>query len=91
MVINTHSNTYQCYLHIRQDTLHDVMSKQSHKGRLKHTVLGRLKNRQSQQKYTTTKGSLILEDSKTNYKSNIKQRQKWQGNKQVKMNSLHKQ
>ena len=32
-------NTYQCYLHIRQDMLHSVRSEQSHKGRLKHIRL----------------------------------------------------
>ena len=38
-----HSNAYQCYLHIRQDLLHAVRSKPSHKGRVKHAILGRLK------------------------------------------------
>ena len=38
-----HSNAYQCYLDIRQDTLHGVRSIQSQKDRLEHAILGRLK------------------------------------------------
>ena len=43
IIINMHSNAYQCYLDIRQDTLHGVRSIQSQKGKLKHAILGRLK------------------------------------------------
>ena len=72
------SNVHQCYLHIRQDTHHDVRSKPSHKDRLKNKILGRLKigslnkNTEAQKadskqavsaKKMTTNGSLIWVDS----------------------------
>ena len=62
ILINMHSDAFQCHLHVRQDTLHGTSQRQAEVYNTRQT-----QNRQSQQKQATTKGSLIWADLKTNY------------------------
>ena len=70
--------------------LHGVRSKKSHKGRLKHNILGRFKI-QSQQVKTIEKGSFLTVDSKAKHKNQLNKATKWQANRQIPMSTLHEQ